>query len=139
MLNIFIINPDEGIESSLSKFADDIRLGGVSRPQGCVTIQDLDRLDSLMRFKKSECRILCLGRSKCMHHYRLAGDLLEVCREGLGGQQDDHESAVCPCCQRRPRDSWGALKKRMASRLREVILLLYSALVRSHLDYCAQY
>ena len=52
-------------------------------PEGCATIQqDLDRLESwagrnLMRFSKTECRVLRLGRNNCMHQYRLGDDLLE--------------------------------------------------------------
>jgi len=74
---------DEAIDSSLSKFADDTKMRGVAvSPEGCAAIQrDLDRLESLaernlMRFNKSECRALHLGRNNHVGQYRLGADLL---------------------------------------------------------------
>jgi len=61
----------EGIESTVGKCADDMRLEGVDdTPEGCAAIQqDLDRLESwaeidLMSSNKSKCRVFHLGRNK---------------------------------------------------------------------------
>jgi len=147
LFNIFVGDMDSGTECTLSKSNDDIKLcDAVNMTEGRdATPRDLDRLqrwawENLMKFSTAKCKVLHMGWGNPKHRYRLGDEGIESspAKKDLGVLVDKKFNMTWQCALTGQKANCipGCIKSSMDSRSRQVILPLYFALVRSHLESC---
>ncbi|XP_077638367.1 triadin isoform X5 [Lonchura striata] len=149
LFNIFIGDMDSGFQCTLSEFTDDTQMcDAVNTMEGRNNTQrDLVRLERwaqviLMKFNNAKCEVLHLVWGSPKNNIRLGREWKEISagEKDLGLLADEKLDMTQQCVLevKKAICILGCIKSSMASTSKEVILSLYSSLVRPHLDYCVQ-
>jgi len=149
LFNIFVGDTDSRIEDTLSKFVDDTKL--------CVVVdmlerreaiqRDLDNLErwacaNLLKFNKAKCNVLHMGWGNPWYQYMLEDEGIESSPEetDLGVLVDEKLNVTQQCAPAALKANCllGCIPSSVASKSREGILPLCSALVRPPRKSCVQ-
>ena len=147
LFNIFISDTDGRLKGTLIRFADDTKLSGtVDMLEGRDTIQkDLDKLErwahvNLMTFSIAKCKVLHLGQGNPRYVHRLREEHIKSspAEKDLGVLVDEklNMSQQCALVAGKANGDMDSTKRGVTNRDREVIVPLYSAHIRPHLEYC---
>ena len=147
---IYINDIDQGVGGLISKFADDTKLGGVIK--SCSDINklqsDLDKLLEWsekwqMKFNADKCKAIRFGKFQTGSNYAMNGQELDWVTEekDLGVIVDEtlKSSKHCQMVVNKANRMLGMIRRNTSCKTKEVILPLYRALVRPHLEYCVQF
>uniref|UniRef100_A0A8C5M6F8 Reverse transcriptase domain-containing protein n=1 Tax=Leptobrachium leishanense TaxID=445787 RepID=A0A8C5M6F8_9ANUR len=150
LFNIFISDIAEGINGKVCLFADDTKIcNRVDVPGGISQMtNDLGKLKKWselwqLSFNVDKCKIMHLGRKNPRAEYRIFDTVLTSTSEerdlGVIISEDLRVSSQCNRAAGNASRMLGCVGRGISSRKREVLMPLYRALVRPHLEYCVQY
>ena len=150
LFSIYINDLDTGIKNTLTKFADDTKLGGnVLTESDRESMQrDIDILLDwankwLMDFNASKCKTLHIGRTNFKKNYAMRDTpITSTCVEkDLGVLISDDLKSTKQSIEsvNKANKILGLIGRAFEIKSERAILNLYSSLVRPHLEYCVQF
>ena len=147
---IYVNDIDDGLNSKISKFADDTKIASkVTTTGDRDNLQnDLDRLANWahkwqMKFNVEKCKVLHIGSNNDHVNYSMNGaELSKVDQEkdlGVLISKDLKPSLQCKEVIKTANKLVGFIGRSFEHKSEKVIRTLYNSLVRPHLEYCVQF
>ncbi len=143
---LFINDLPNGIKSSLKLFADDLKLiGNVSNSNIADDIRQLENWEKiwLLRFNVSKCKVLHIDlNDNPYHEYFLNGTEIDVSEQekDLGVITSTsllwNEQIKTSIAKANKNICW--IVRNVITREKNVMIAIYKALIRPHLEYCVQ-
>lgn len=146
---IYINDIDEGIFNKILKFADDTKLvGKVGSMEDIEELRkDLARLFEWsekwqMKFNLDKCKVMHIGSRNSKAEYLIGGKKLDTITEekdlGVIISSNFKVANQCRKAANKGNQILGLINRAISCKGKRVILSLYKALVRPHLEYCIQ-
>ena len=146
---IYINDLDDSITSNVLKFADDTKLFRKVNADGDKQHLQND-LDRLVKWSEKWQMLFNFGKCKCLHtghrnlnvNYRMGDTVLgtTVKEKDLGGtiSADMKVSEQCGIAASKGNQILGLIRRNITYKGKKLIIPLYKAIVRPHLEYCIQ-
>ena len=147
LFTVFINDLEDGIQSDLSKFADDTKLIASSETEEETEViqADLRKLHEWsikwqMNFNAEKCKVLHLGNKNKKTQYEIGGKVIGAVNEekDLGVIVTDNFKVGKQCTKaaNKGNQKLGMIKRTFACKDKKIMIKLYKSIVRPSLDYC---
>ena len=147
LIFLYINNLEEGVTGSILKFADDTKLFRKTKEIGDK--QNLqDDIDKLVKWSEKWQMLLHFGKCKCLHtgpgntgmNYEMGGTILSktVKEKDIDVTMNANMkvSEQCRIAASNGNQILGMIRRNITYKEKSLIVPLYKAIVRPHLEYC---
>ena len=146
---VYINDLEEGVTGNILKFADDTKLFTKTKEIGDKFFLQ-DDIDKLVKWSEKWQMLFNFGKCKCLHigpgntsmNYEMGGTILSttVKEKDLGVTMNANMkvSEQCRIAASKANQVLGMIRRNITYKDKSLIVPLYKAIVRPHLEYCTQ-
>lgn len=150
LFTIYINDIDTGLKSSIVKFADDTKLmAKVENTTDWMNLQNDLKLLELwneqwdMKFNENKCKVMHIGKNNSNYNYMLKNKTMDITIKekdlGITISNDLKFSDQCNIAYNKANKILGMVSRNFSYKTKETVKLLYTSMVRPHLEYAVQF